>query len=161
MEKSFSFLLWKLWLTLHNKKMPKDTHVKKSFSFLLWKLWNKDDYKSEESMSNHRSRRPRLWMKDFVTWVSLGIFLLWSVNHSFHKRLENDFFTWVSLDMVAVCVPLWHLKHDDSLTKYRVNHIFTRGTKITSPLLHMNLFKVFSCCEVLTLRWLDIDSSDF
>ena len=38
--------------------------------------------------------------------MSLGIFLLWSVNHSFHKRNENDFFTWVSLDMVAVCVPL-------------------------------------------------------
>ena len=31
---------------------------------------------------------------DFFTWVSLGIFLLWSC---FHKRHENDFFTWVSL----------------------------------------------------------------
>ena len=38
-KKSFSFLLWKLWLILHNKKIPKKTHVKKSFSFLLWKLW--------------------------------------------------------------------------------------------------------------------------
>ena len=37
-KKSFSFLLWKLWLTLHNKNIPKETHVKKSFSFLLWKL---------------------------------------------------------------------------------------------------------------------------
>ena len=33
------------------------------------------------------------------SWVSLGIFLLWSVNHSFHKRNENDFFTWVFLDI--------------------------------------------------------------
>ena len=34
-EKSFSFLLWKLWLTLRNKKIPKETHVENSFSFLL------------------------------------------------------------------------------------------------------------------------------
>ncbi len=47
---------------------------------------NKDDYKSEESMSNHQNRRPRLWMKDFVTWVSWDIFLFWRVNHSVHKR---------------------------------------------------------------------------
>ena len=39
MKKSFSFLLWQLWLTLHYNKIPKETHVKKSFSFLLWKLW--------------------------------------------------------------------------------------------------------------------------
>ena len=38
-KKPFLFLLWKLWLTLHNKKIPKETHVEKSFSFLLWKLW--------------------------------------------------------------------------------------------------------------------------
>ena len=38
-KKSFSFLLWKLWLTLPNKKIPKETHVKNSFSFLLWILW--------------------------------------------------------------------------------------------------------------------------
>ena len=38
-KKSFSFLLWKLWLILHYNKIPKETHVKKSFSFLLWKLW--------------------------------------------------------------------------------------------------------------------------
>ena len=32
MEKSFSFLLWKLWLTLHNKKIPKETHVENSLA---------------------------------------------------------------------------------------------------------------------------------
>ena len=44
MENSFLFLLWKLWLTLHNKKIPKDTHVKNSFSFILWKLWKLWDF---------------------------------------------------------------------------------------------------------------------
>ena len=34
---------------------------------------------------------------DFFTWVSLGIYLLWSANHRFHKRNKNDFFTWFSL----------------------------------------------------------------
>ena len=41
------------------------------------------------------------------SWVSLGIFLLWSVNHSFHKRNENDFFTWVSLGIYL----LWSINH--------------------------------------------------
>ena len=51
-------------------------------------------------------QKGKIPVDDFSTWVSLGSFLLWSVNHSFHKRFENDFFTWVFLDMVAVCVPL-------------------------------------------------------
>ena len=33
---------------------------------------------------------PKRNENDFFTWVSLGIFLLWSVNHSFHKRNENE-----------------------------------------------------------------------
>ena len=44
---------------------------------------------------------------EFTTWVSLGIFLLWSVNRSFHKRNENDFFTWVSLGIFL----LWSVNH--------------------------------------------------
>ena len=44
---------------------------------------------------------------DFFTWVSSGIFLLWSVNHSFHMQNENDFFTWVYLGIYV----LWSVNH--------------------------------------------------
>ena len=37
-ERSFSFLLWKLWLTLHNKRIPKETHVILKNIFLI--VWN-------------------------------------------------------------------------------------------------------------------------
>ena len=56
---------------------------------------------------------------EFFTWVSLGIFLLGSVNHSFHKRNENDFFTWVSLGIFL----LWSVNH--SFHKRNENDFFT------------------------------------
>ena len=62
--------------------------------------------------------------------ISLGIFLLWSVNHSFHQRNENDFSTWVSLCILLLCAT-----------------VFTWKAKMNSP--HESLW-VFSCCEMLT-----------
>ena len=56
---------------------------------------------------------------EFFTWVSLGIFLLGSVNHSFHKRNENYFFTWVSLGIFLV----WSLNL--SFHKRNENDFFT------------------------------------
>ena len=56
---------------------------------------------------------------EFSTWVSLGIFLLWSVNCSFHKRNENDFFTWVYLGIFL----LGSLNH--SFPKRNENDFFT------------------------------------
>ena len=47
---------------------------------------------------------------DFFTWVSLGLYLLWSVNHSFHKRNENDFSTWFSLGILLFC-SVYHIFH--------------------------------------------------
>ena len=56
---------------------------------------------------------------EFSTWVSLGIFLLWSVNCSFHKRNENDFLTCVSLGIFL----LGSLNH--SFPKRNENDFFT------------------------------------
>ena len=47
---------------------------------------------------------------DFFTWVSLGIYLLWSVSHSFHRRNKNDFCTWVSLGILLLC-SVYHIFH--------------------------------------------------
>ena len=47
---------------------------------------------------------------DFSTWVSLGLYLLWSVNHSFHKRNENDFSTWFSLGILLLS-SVYHIFH--------------------------------------------------
>ena len=64
-------------------------------------------------------QKGKIQVDDYSTWVSLCISLLWSVNHSFHKRNKNYFSTWVSLDIsVSVFHSCWHLKHDDSLAKY-------------------------------------------
>ena len=55
---------------------------------------------------------------DFSTWFSLGL-LLCSVYHIFHKRNENEFFTWVCLDIFL----LWSVNH--SFHKQNENDFFT------------------------------------
>ena len=65
----------------------------------------------------------------FFTWVSLGIYLLWSVSHSFHKRNENYFSTWVSLGILLLC------------SVYHIFHIFQPIEKILAMVF--NLLKTF------------------
>ena len=80
-EKSFSFLLWKLWLMLHNKKMSKDTHVKKSFSFLLWKLLL--------TVHNKKISKKTHVKKSFS-------FLLWKLWLTLHnKKIPKETHEWV------------------------------------------------------------------
>ena len=57
---------------------------------------------------NHSFRK---WNEnDFFTWVSLGIYLLWSIYNSFHKRNENDFSTWFSLGILLLS-SVYHIFH--------------------------------------------------
>ena len=70
-EKLFPFLLWKLWLTFHNKKMTKDTDVKKSFLFLLWKLWLKLHNKKVPKETHVECDVWRLCGKHYTTRIPL------------------------------------------------------------------------------------------
>ena len=63
-------------------------------------IWNMMIQQNTATRVNHSFHTRN--KNGFFTWVSLGIFLLWSVNHSIHKRNENYFFTWVSLGIFLV-----------------------------------------------------------
>ena len=80
-QNSFSFLLWKLWLTLHNKRIPKETHVEKSFLFILWKMW----------LTLHNKRVPK------ETHVENSfLFLLWKLWLTLHnKKIPKETYEWV------------------------------------------------------------------
>ena len=68
-------------------------------------IWNMMIQQNTATRVNHSFHMRN--KNGFFTWVSLGIFLLWSFNLSFHKRHENDFFTWVSLGIYL----LWSVSH--------------------------------------------------
>ena len=95
------------------------------FSSRSWSMisfWQGSDHFKEVNTIMERLLRRSLTtiLKTiFSRWVYLGIFLLWSVNHSIHKRNENYFFTWVSLSIFLV----WNLNL--SFHKRNENDFFT------------------------------------
>ena len=80
-------------------------------------IWNMMIQQSTATCVNHSFHKRN--KNGFFTWVTLDIFLLWSVNHSFHNRNKNGFFKWVSLGIFL----LWSVNH--SIHKRNENYFFT------------------------------------
>ena len=88
---------------------------------------------------------------DFSTWFSLGL-LLCSVYHIFYKRNENEFFTLVSLGIFL----LWSVKYSFHKRNKKPKNYFSPKDHVSpeNGFLQKNLTflldLVFSCCVVFT-----------
>ena len=92
---------------------------------------------------------------DFFTWVSLGLYLLWSVNHSFHKRNENDLSTWFSLGILLFCSVyhcLPHFSQDKPKLKEDYHHSTNMSSKYVLALFCLNVATFCAGCYVLIVE---------